>query len=119
MLTGSAFRAADRIGEAFADAPPDDELDDGQRALWDTWATGRAARAGVAVNEGRARYLLRLATGFSDATDAAFDRLWREEQLTWGELAGLRAELASADPRPPRKARTGVKRATLRAAMRR
>ena len=102
-LGTSLFRALDRLSPAFADAPSDEDLDERQRTIWDTYAEGRVARLGVAVRVPRRRYIFRLYAGFNDIADAAFDRLWSSDGLTWADLAAMAEQLAAADTRPQRR----------------
>jgi hypothetical protein len=55
------------------------------------------------------RYDFRLQHGFSDATDAAFDRLWDARTLTWDGLREICKETGAAD-RPPSKVPTDLLR---------
>lgn len=81
------YRVRDRLDPAFGSAPPDPELSLAQHAAWDAYAVGRyARRAGVDGGRQRRRYAFRLRHGFHDAADAAFDRLWLGETLTWADL---------------------------------
>ena len=111
-LGAALCRAKDRLSAGFADAPSDDELDDRQRGIWDASAEGRVARLGFPVREPRRRYMFRLFAGFNDVADAAFERLWAAEELTWSELAATSDELAAVDTRPPR--RKSLRRESLR-----
>lgn len=81
-------RAADRLSDAFAEAPPESEISRADRAAWDVYAVGRAARLGFHTREQVQRYEFRLQHGFSDAADDAFDRLWAAEagSLTWSDV---------------------------------
>lgn len=79
-------KATDRMRPDFADAPADDELTLRQRAAWDAYCAGRVARAGYRPNQQRFRYNYRNRFGFTDATDAEFDRLWAADDLGWHDL---------------------------------
>src|SRR5256886_989833 len=81
-----AAEAAGRLSDAFAAAPPDIDLTLAERAAWDVWTHARAGRLGLPTRPDRMRYDFRLQHGFSDATDAAFDRLWDARTLTWDGL---------------------------------
>jgi hypothetical protein len=89
-------RAMDRRGAGYADAPPDQELSLGQRSAWDAWCAARCERLGWQVSEPRRRYHFRARHGFSDAADAAFDRIWTADSLSWSELASLSDGLVAA-----------------------
>jgi len=99
------LRGMDRLDERFRDAPADDELSDAQRALWDVSAEGRAERAGIPMRPDRARYVYRLACGFTDAADAEYDRLRGGGATSWADLATTAARLApnAATPRVGRR----------------
>ena len=88
-------RAFDRRKPEFADAPPDEELSLAQRVAWDAWSSGRCARRGWEVSKPRRHYHFRARHGFSDAADAAFEKLWTADSLTWAELDGLSSGLTS------------------------
>jgi hypothetical protein len=81
------LRARDRLRDDFAGAPPDMELTLAENAAWDAYCAGRLSRLGVAVNQQRWRYNFRNRFGFSDDCDAAFDRVWSADDLTWSDLA--------------------------------
>jgi hypothetical protein len=83
------LRARDRISGGFGEAPPDSDLTLAQTAAWDTYAIGRLERVGVAANQQRWRYNFRNRHGFSNDSDAAFDRLWSSDGLTWAELLAI------------------------------
>lgn len=83
------MRAADRLSPEFADAPPDSELSLAEAAAWDAYATGRLARRGYPSQRDRRHYHFRIRHGFTDAADAAFDRLWSADGLAWGEVREL------------------------------
>jgi hypothetical protein len=114
-LTVAMLRVRDRLQDGFAGAPPDEELSDRDRAAWDTWAYGRCARLGVPVREQRSRYAMRLYHGFTDVTDAAFERLWAADDLAWESLVAIGEETASVDPRPRSERRAPVRKPDLRA----
>jgi hypothetical protein len=85
------LKARDRLSGGFGEAPPDDQLSLGQAASWDTYCAGRLSRLGLTVNEQRWRYNFRNRHGFTDAADAAFERIWAADGLTWGELESITA----------------------------
>jgi hypothetical protein len=83
------LRLRDRSDGSFADAPGETDLTLAQTAAWDTYCVGRIGRLGYRVHEPRWRYNFRNRHGFSDATDATFDRIWGADQLSWAELSAL------------------------------
>lgn len=83
------FRAFDRRGPDFADAPPDEELTLAQRVAWDAYSSGRCAKRGWEVSKPRRHYHFRARHGFSDASDAAFEKIWTADSLSWAELTAL------------------------------
>lgn len=85
------LRVRDRLLAGFGDAPPDDQLTLAQMAAWETYCIGRLERLGIPVNQQRWRYNFRNRHGFTDHADAAFDRLWASEGLTWDELRAISA----------------------------
>jgi len=101
-LTQMVLRANDRLGEGFASAPPDVDLTLAERAAWDVWTHARAGRLGLPTRRTRILYDFRLQHGFTDAADAAFERLWNAETLTWDGLREICKETGAAD-RPPTK----------------
>jgi hypothetical protein len=91
------FRACDRLDPAFGAPPPDDEIDIARQTAWDVYAVGRFARlAGVEGGRARRRYAFRVRHGFSDAVDAAFDRLWHGSGLTWADVEAAGEAAVSA-----------------------
>ena len=87
------FRAFDRRRSEFAAAPPDEELTLAQRVAWDAWSSGRCEKRGWEVSKPRRHYHFRARHGFSDAADAAFERLWTTDSLTWLQLAEMSRRL--------------------------
>jgi hypothetical protein len=114
-LAMELFRAGDRLQPGFADAPPDDDLTDGQRAAWEAWAEGRAARLGEFTRKVRRQYVFRLYNGFTDLADEAFERIWNADALTWSLLASICADCKAVDPRPEPKAKSAIRRDSLKA----
>jgi len=96
-LTIMLFRAKDRLSEAFADAPPDAELSRGERAAWDVYAVGRAVRSGEKVPRQAQLYEYRLQHGFTDIADAAFERLWNAESMTFAGVREICAETGATE----------------------
>jgi hypothetical protein len=108
-LTLMLLRANDRLAEGFASAPPDIELSLAERIAWDVWTHARAGRLGLPTRTDRMRYDFRLQHGFTDAADAAFDRLWKAPTLTWDGLREICKETGAAD-RPVSKVPTDLLR---------
>jgi hypothetical protein len=101
-ITGMVLRARDRLVGGFEDAPSDAELTLAERAAWDVYAWGRVAALGHSIHVQKRRYDFRLQHGFSDASDAAFERVWSSPGLTWGAIRELCVETGAAD-RPKAK----------------
>jgi hypothetical protein len=108
-LVQMMLRANDRLSEGFASAPPDVDLSLAERIAWDVWTHARVGRLGLPTRTDRVRYDFRLQHGFSDAADAAFDRLWDAPSLTWDGLRELCKETGAAD-RPVSKVPTDLLR---------
>ena len=90
------LRARDRLEGGFGEAPADDDLSLAQVAAWEAYCVGRLERLGVKVNQQRWRYNFRNRHGFSDGSDAGFDRLWAADGLSWGELDEISRSASSA-----------------------
>jgi hypothetical protein len=67
-----------------------------QQTAWDAFAVGRAERAGLPVQKARRQYHFRNRHGFSDVADAAFERLWNAESVTWADIEAVCAETTAA-----------------------
>ena len=104
------LRGMDRRSPEFAGAPRDNKLSDGQRVLWEVTAEGRCVRAGIPTREARLRYVYRLACGFSDTADAAYEKAWSGGFSTWESIADA---VASITPTAETTSR-GVRRDDLR-----
>jgi hypothetical protein len=91
------LRAKDRLSDDFAAAPPDHDLSRGERVAWDTYAAGRARRLGLDIRQPRQLYDFRLQHGFTDVADAAFQRCWDAERITWEGVREICKETGSAD----------------------
>ena len=96
------LRAKDRLSEDFASAPSDGEITRAERAAWDLYASGRARRLGGNVREPALRYEFRLQHGFTDVADAAFDRLFAADTMTWDGIREICRETGAVD-RPASK----------------
>ena len=83
------LRVRDRLDPAFGEPPADDELTLAQTTAWDTYCIGRLARLGYPVQRQRRLYHFRNRHGFSDLADAAFERLWAAEGLTWADIQAI------------------------------
>jgi hypothetical protein len=94
------LRAKDRLSDDFAAAPADRELSRGERAAWDAYAIGRAERLGFLVRRQKQLYDFRLQHGFTDVADAAFDRCWHAETMTWDGVREICKETGAADRGP-------------------
>jgi hypothetical protein len=94
------LRAKDRLSDDFANAPPEAELTRGERAAWDVYAVGRAERLGITVRRQKQLYDYRLQHGFTDVADAAFERLWNAETMTWDGIREICKETGAADRGP-------------------
>lgn len=87
---------ADRLSPGFADAPAEADLTLPQSVAWQVYCIGRLARLGYRTNRQRRLYQFRNRHGFTDAADAAFDRLWTASDLTWAELDQISADAQAA-----------------------
>jgi hypothetical protein len=94
------LRAKDRLSDDFAAAPLDHELSRGERVAWDTYAAGRAQRLGLDIRRPRQLYDFRLQHGFTDVADAAFQRCWDAERITWQGIREIAKETGAADRDP-------------------
>jgi hypothetical protein len=83
------FRVRDRLDPAFGEPPADDQLSLAQTTAWDTYCVGRMNRLGYPVQRQRRLYHFRNRHGFSDVADAAFERLWNAEGLTWADIEAI------------------------------
>ncbi len=82
-ISGMLLRARDRLSGGFEDAPSDADLHPGERAAWDAYTAGRLVDLGHRVHHQKRIYDFRLQHGFTDAGDAAFERLWTIGSTTW------------------------------------
>jgi hypothetical protein len=89
------FRVKDRLDPAFGEVPADDDLSLPESTAWDAYAVGRLARLGYPAQRQRRLYHFRNRHGFSDVADAAFDRLWTGDGLTWADIEAVCAETAA------------------------
>jgi len=96
-LSIALLRAKDRLSEDFSAASADGSLSRGERAAWETYAVGRASRLGLPVRHQAQLYEFRLQHGFSDVADAAFERLWNAERMTWDGIREICKETGAAD----------------------
>jgi hypothetical protein len=99
-LSVMMLRAHDRLSDDFAAAPPDAQLSRGERAAWDTYAVGRARRLGLDMRRPKQLYDFRLQHGFTDVADAAFERCWDAERITWEGIREICKETGAADRGP-------------------
>ena len=83
------FEVRDRLDPAFADAPASAELTLPQSSAWQAYCVGRLGRLGHKVQRQRRLYHFRNRHGFTDAADAAFDKLWTSDGLTWADVESI------------------------------
>jgi hypothetical protein len=83
------FEVKDRLDPAFGDPPPLGDLTLPLASAWQTYCVGRVGRLGHKVQRQRRLYHFRNRHGFTDAADAAFDRLWSADALTWSDIESL------------------------------
>ena len=98
VLGRHLLRAHDRRRPGFGDPPPDEDLAVPHRVAWEIHTVGRLTRMGYPCNRQRWLYSFRNRHGFTDAADAAFERLWNADTLTWAEISGLSDETAAQNP---------------------
>jgi hypothetical protein len=110
-LTVALLRAKDRLSDDFAAAPEEAKTSRGERAAWDVWAHGRAAKAGAGVRRQALLYEYRLQHGFTDVADAAFERLFAAATMTWDGIREICAETGAAE-RPSSKVPVDLLRKT-------
>jgi len=91
------LRAKDRLSEDFASASSDGQMTRGERAAWDVYSVGRASRLGLPARRQAQLYEYRLQHGFSDVADAAFERLWDADHMTWEGIREVCKETGAAD----------------------
>jgi len=96
-FTFMLLRAKDRLSDDYASAPPEGDMERGERAAWDTYAVGRVSRLGIPVRHQAQLYDFRLQHGFTDVADAAFERLWNAEHVTWAGIGEICKETGAAD----------------------
>ncbi len=89
VLGRALLRVADRRTAEFADAPADADLTLPQSVAWAVYSNGRLERLGYPAQRQRWLYHFRNRHGFTDVADAAFDRLWTAQSLTWNEIVEL------------------------------
>jgi hypothetical protein len=86
----------DILDPRFGDPPTDDDLSLQQSTAWDAYCMGRLERLGYDVAKQRWLYHFRNRHGFCDVADAAFERVWAAERLTWGDIEAFCTETAGA-----------------------
>ena len=94
----SCFSVRDRLDPAFGDPPLDDDLTLQESVAWEVYCVGRLGRLGHTVQRQRRLYQFRNRHGFTDAADAAFDRLWTAEDLTWDDITATSQDALAALP---------------------
>ena len=90
------FRVRDRLDPSFGEVPADDDLSLPESTAWDAYAVGRVARLGYPAQRQRRLYHFRNRHGFSDVADAAFERLWTGDGLSWSDIQAVCAETAGS-----------------------
>ena len=97
LLGRLLLRVRDRRDASFGDAPADKDLTQAEAVAWDVYSVGRLVRLGYKHHDNRQRrlYHFRNRHSFSDAADAAFERLWTAESLTWPDITTLSASASS------------------------
>jgi hypothetical protein len=88
----------DRLDPAFGNPPAEDDLTLQESVAWEVYCVARLGRLGHPVQRQRRLYQFRNRHGFTDAADAAFDRLWSAEDLTWADITALSQGALAALP---------------------
>jgi hypothetical protein len=88
----------DRLDAGFGDPPADDDLTLQESVAWEVYCVARLGRLGHTVQRQRRLYQFRNRHGFTDAADAAFDRLWSTEDLTWDDITSTSQGALAALP---------------------
>jgi hypothetical protein len=96
VLGRTLLRVKDRLEPGFRDAPHDEDLTLQEHVAWTAYLEGRCERLGLPTRKQRWRYHFRNRHGFSDVADAAFDRLWAADGLTWADIRAVCAETEQA-----------------------
>jgi hypothetical protein len=100
-ISAMLLRARDRLRGGFEDAPRDADLHPGERAAWDAYTAGRLAALGHRIHHQKRLYDFRLQHGFTDAADAAFERLWTIGTTTWPAIQEVCVATGAAErPKP-------------------
>jgi hypothetical protein len=92
------FSVRDRLDPEFGEPPAEDELTLQESVAWEVYCVGRLGRLGHPVQRQRRLYQFRNRHGFTDAADAAFNRLWTTEHLTWSEIKEISDEALAVLP---------------------
>ncbi len=92
------LRVARPTPAGFADAPADADLTLPQSVAWDVYSNGRLGRFGYPPQRQRWLYHFRNRHGFTDAADAAFDRLWAGPSFTWAEIVAISDDAIARQP---------------------
>ncbi|MFZ6003600.1 MAG: hypothetical protein ACOYXM_06655 [Actinomycetota bacterium] len=92
------FEVHDRLDPAFGEAPEGSALSLPQSVAWQVYCVARLGRLGHHVQRQRRLYQFRNRHGFTDAGDAAFDRLWTADGLTWADVSTISDEARAALP---------------------
>ena len=69
-----------------------------QSVSWAVYANGRLERFGYPPQRQRWLYHFRNRHGFTDAADAAFDRLWAGPSFTWAEIVAISDDAIARQP---------------------
>jgi hypothetical protein len=96
VLGRMLLRVKDRLDPGFDHAPSDEDLTLQQLVAWTVYSEGRCERLGLPTQKQRWLYHFRNRHGFSDVADAAFNRLWDAEELTWAEIDAICDETQQA-----------------------
>jgi hypothetical protein len=89
--------ARDRLDHSFGAPAIDDEIPGGVAMAWDVYCVSRLGRAGYPVTRQRRLYHFRNRFGFTDLADAAFDRLWGADALTYADLVQIASDAVSGE----------------------
>ncbi len=88
-FTKLGYEFAQRLDDGFGAPALDAEIPLAERIAWDVQLIGRVIAAGVSLYQPKYRYDFRNRHGFTDAADAAFDRLIAWNDATWADISAL------------------------------
>jgi hypothetical protein len=90
------LRVRDHLDAGFGAPTLGTEIELRHKVAWDVYCVARLTRKGYRAQKQRRLYSFRNRHGFTDSADAAFEKIWTQDDLMWVDLQRISDEAHAA-----------------------